>query len=264
MIHIKRPEYDADKAPLVLWDNLLLGATVTASTEATDSEVENLLTDSTFDFWKPETTSGTVTATFASTTTASAVGIAAHNLGSLGATIAIRKGTTTLFTVTPTDDTPMLILFSSNTFGASSTTRFSIEITGASSAFSIGNLFFGVPLVFETGILGGYTPLWMAETIELLQNTSLGGQFFQNRIIRKSADTSVNLNILDRAFIEGATFQGFRNHYNSGKTFFWAAGPSVFEEDVAYARRSSSEMKPTFQDNGIFYNVGLDLEAYVG
>lgn len=261
MIYIERTEVELDKAPFVLWDNIFLNGAVAASTEATDAEVENALTDSTFDYWQPTTTSGTVTLTLAGT--ASVLGIAAHDLGTQGATIDVKADGVSVLdsTVSPTDDTPILILFDSTT----STTNWSVEITGASAAFSIGNLFLGVPLIFETGVVPSYTPLYMAENIELLQNRSLGGQFFQNRVIRKSAETSINLNILDRSFVEGANFQNFRDHYNSGKTFFWSAGPSVFEKDVAYCRRTSGgELKPTFSNNGIFYKVGMQLEAYVG
>lgn len=261
MIYIERTEVATDKAPLVLWDNIFLDGTVAASTEATDAPVENALTDSTWDYWQPTTTSGTVTLTLAGT--ASALGIAAHDLGSKGATINVKADGVSVLdsTVSPADDKPILILFDSTT----STTNWSVEITGASAAFSIGNMMLGVPLVFESGVVPAYTPIYMAENIELLQNQSLGGQFFQNRIIRKSAETSIQLNILERSFVEGTPFQNFRDYYNNGKTFYWAAGPSTFDDDVAFCRRTSGgELRPTFENNGIFYRVGLQLEAYVG
>jgi hypothetical protein len=261
MIYIERTEVALDKAPLVLWDNIFLDGTVAASTEATDAPVENALTDSTWDYWQPTTTSGTVTLTLAGT--ASALGIAAHDLGTQGATINVKADGVSVLdsTVSPADDTPILILFDSTT----SATNWSVEITGASAAFSIGNMVLGVPLVFESGVVPSYTPLYMADNVELLMNQSLGGQFFQNRVIRKSAETSIQLNILERSFIEGATFQNFRDYYNDGKTFYWAAGPSVFEKDVAFCRRTNGgELKPTFENTGIFYRVGLQLEAYIG
>jgi hypothetical protein len=259
MIYIERTEVASDAAPLVLFDNILLNGTVTATTEATNAEVENLLTDSTFDFWKPTTTSGTVSLSLGVSGTASALGIAGHDLGTQGATVTVKQGTTTLATVSPTDDSTIIILFAST-----SGTAFSVEITGATAAPYISNMILGVPLVFTTGIVPSYTPLWMAEEVELLQNESLGGQFFQNRVIRKSANTSVNLNILDRSFIEGAPFQNFRRHYNDGRTFYFAAGPSNFEEDGSFCRRSGDTLKPTFANAGIFYQVGMQLEAYIG
>jgi len=259
MIYIERTEVSLDQAPMVLFDNILLDGTVTATTEATNAEVENLLTDSTFDFWKPTTTSGTVSLTLGSAGTASALGISGHDLGTQGATVVIKHGTTTLATINPADDSTILVFFTST-----SSTTFSVEISGATAAPYISNMVLGVPLVFESGIVPSYTPLWMAEEVELLQNESLGGQFFQNRVIRKSANTSVNLNILDRAFVEGVNFQSFRRHFNDGKTFFFAAGPSLFEEDGSFCRRAGDTIKPTFSNNGIFYQVGMQLEAYIG
>jgi len=259
MIYIERTEVPLDKAPLVLFDNILLDGTVTATTSATDAPVANLLTDSTFDFWKPTTTSGTVSLSLGVAATASALGISGHDLGTQGATVVVKRGLTTLATINPTDDSTIIILFASG-----SDTAYSVEISGATAAPYISNLFLGVPLVFESGIIPSYTPLWMAEEVELLMNESLGGQFFQNRIIRKSANTAVNLNILDRSFIEGATFQSFRRHYNDGRTFFFAAGPSNFEDDGSFCRRSGDTLKPTFANDGIFYQVGMQLEAYIG
>ena len=259
MIYIERTEVPLDGAPLVLFDNILLDGTVTATTEAVDAEVDNLLTDSTFDFWKPTTTSGTVSLSLGVAATASALGIAGHDLGTQGATVVVKRGVTTVATINPTDDSTIIILFASG-----SDTAYSVEISGATAAPYISNLFLGVPLVFESGIIPAYTPLWMAEEVELLMNESLGGQFFQNRVIRKSANTSVNLNILDRTFVEGTGFQGFRRHYNDGRTFFFAAGPSNFEDDGSFCRRSGDTLKPTFANDGIFYQVGMQLEAYIG
>ena len=259
MIYIERTGVSTDAAPLVLYDNILLDGTVTATTEATDAEVGNLLTDSTFDFWKPTTTSGTISLALGTTATASALGISGHDLGTQGATVVIKRGVTTLATINPTDDSTIIALFASGT-----DTAYSVEISGATAAPYISNLFLGVPLVFESGIIPSYTPLWMAEDVELLMNESLGGQFFQNRVIRKSANTNVNLNILDRTFIEGVDFQAFRRHFNDGRTFFFAAGPSAFEDDGSFCRRSGDTLKPTFTNDGIFYQVGMNLEAFVG
>jgi hypothetical protein len=259
MIYIERTQVQLDEAPLVLFDNILLDGTVTATTEAANAEVENLLTDSTFDFWKPTTTSGTVSLSLGSSATASALGISGHDLGTQGATVTVKRGATTVATVSPTDNSTILILFASG-----SSTSYSVQITGATAAPYISNMVLGVPLVFATGIVPSYTPLWMAEDVELLQNESLGGQFFQNRVIRKSANTAVNLNILDRDFIEADPFQNFRRHFNDGRTFFFAAGPSTFENDISFCRRSGETLKPTFANAGIFYQVAMQLEAYIG
>lgn len=262
-VYIERTAVGADNAPHFLWDNVFLDGTVTASTEATNGEVENALEDSTWDFWTPTASTANINLSLSSSATVSALAIASHNLGSKNATISLdeSEGTSSqLFSISPTDDSPVLVLFDSTTAN-----DFTFYIDSADAACSIGNIFLGDPLVLTDGILPGYTPLWMSENIELLESMSVSGQFFQNRIIKRSAQTNLNLNILDRATVEGADFQNFRTHYNDAKTFFFAAGPSEFEDDISYCRRlPNAEMKPSFQQNGIFYNVGLGLEAFVG
>lgn len=262
-VYIERTEVGADKAPYFLWDNIFLDGTVTASSEATNGEVENALGDSTWDYWTPTGSTANINLSLSGSATVSALGIASHNLGTQNATISLdeSEGTSSqLFSISPTDDSPILVLFDSTTAN-----DFTFYIDSADSACSIGNIFLGDPLVIDNGILPGYTPLWMADNIELLESMSLSGQFFQNRIIKRSAQTNLSLNILDRSTVEGADFQNFRTHYNDAKTFFFAAGPSVFEDDISYCRRvSGAEIKPSFQQNGIFYNVQLGLEAFVG
>jgi len=262
-VYIERTGVDQDSAPHLLWDNELLSATLTPSTEATNGDVENLLEDSTWDFWTLTAATGTLGVSFSGNTTLSAIGIASHNLGSQNATISLDETSGTpaqLFEISPVDDSTILVLFDSTT-----SNNFTFRITAADNPVSIGSMFLGQPLIVDTGILAGYTPLWMADETELLESMSLSGQFFQNRVVKRSASTDVNFNILERSFVEGAAFQGFRSHFNDGKTFYFAAGPSVFEDDVSYCRRTvGSTIRPSFPQSGSFYSVSLGLEAFVG
>jgi hypothetical protein len=107
-------------------------------------------------------------------------------------------------------------------------------------------------------------PLWQSQKVELLQSVSLGGQFLGNRVNRRGGEGSIILNILERSFIEGTSFQSFKTHYDNGKAFFFASSPADYDEDLAYVWRSPRQtMRPTFVDNGIFYQVNMSLEAYV-
>lgn len=259
-IKIDRTEVNADKAPHFLWDNFLLDGTVTATSETDGGEVENALEDSTWDFWVPQFNNADISVSFSSPKTVNALGIASHDLGTIGADIRVTDTSTIQGQVSPTDDSTILLLFDEFT-----ATDMDIRIRNATNVASIGNIMLGYVTVFENGIVPSYTPLWMSENIELLENMSLSGQFFQNRVVKKSATTNVNLNILERSTVEGTEFQNFREHYNNGKSFYFAAGPSVFENDVSYCRRTNgAEMKPTFSQNGIFYDVSLGLEAFIG
>lgn len=263
-ITIDRTEVSTDKSPLVLWDNLFEDGTLAASTEATDGDKENAIDGNTYDFWTPTALPATISVTLGSSTPASYVGIAAHDLFTNGCTVSVEYdsggGTwVELASVTPTDDKTLMIAFDET-----SATDFRLYISG-STIPSIGVIFLGTALRFDSGILPQYTPITYAENIELLNSQTITGQFITNRVNRRGASTSLSLNILERSFVEATPFQNFRTHYNDGKPFFFASNPSELDFDVAYCwRQGGGEIQPTFQDNGIFYRTGLSLEAYIG
>lgn len=260
---IDRTEVSTDKSPVILWDNLFTQGTLSASSEATDGEKENATDENTFDYWTPSSLPANLTVTLGSATTAAYAGIAAHNLGTNGNTLSVEYNDgvdwVELASITPSDDTTIMLAFDET-----SSDQFRFYISGG-TAPSIGVAFIGDGLRFDSGILPGYTPLYMSDNVELLKSQSLDGQFITNRVNRRGANSSFDLNILERSFVEGATFQNFRKHYNDGKTFFFASNPSELEDDVAYCwRQDGGEIKPTFANDGIFYNTRLSLEAYIG
>jgi hypothetical protein len=127
---------------------------------------------------------------------------------------------------------------------------------------NIGIAMAGARLSFPAGVKPPYTPLWMAQTYQLLTSTTVGGQFLGNRVIRQGGSTQINLVAVSRSFGE-TTLTGFRTHYNLGKAFVFAAGPSVFTNDVGYCwRKENSLLAPTFDNNGIWMSVGMDVYAY--
>jgi hypothetical protein len=58
-VFIEGTEVDNDSLPMVLFENFFSTGTVTASTEATGFDASNAYEESTFDFWKPATTTAT-------------------------------------------------------------------------------------------------------------------------------------------------------------------------------------------------------------
>jgi hypothetical protein len=261
-IVIDRTEVDSDRSPIVLWDNLFSQGTLAASTESTDGEKENAVDGTTYDFWTPTALPATLSVTLGSGAPASYVGIAAHDLFTGGCTVAVEYysgGWVELATVTPTDNKTLIIAFAETT-----ATQFRLYITGTTPP-SIGVAFIGDVVRFDTGILPAYTPIAYSDEIELLNSQTMNGQFITNRVNMVGAKTNVNLNILDRTFVEGSDFQSFRNYYNLGNPFFFASNPSELDFDVAYCwRQKGGEIKPTFSNNGIFYTTSMSLEAYVG
>ena len=263
-MYIERTEVDSDKAPVILWDNILEDGTITATSEDTNGEVENAIDGNTYDYWKPTAVTARIDLSLAAPKSASYLGIAAHTLGTSSARINVQYDSGGGFTnawsgaIAPSDDKTIIVAFDQQTAA-------DWRIVVLDNVAQIGVAFLGDGIQFESGILPAYTPLYMAEEVELLTSQTLNGQFVTNRVNRKGAKGNFGLNILERSFVEGTDFQNFRRHYNDGKPFFFASNPSELVDDVSYCwRQDGGEIRPTFESDGIFYKTQLILEAYIG
>lgn len=261
-MYFERAIINEDKAPFVLWDNILQDTTVNTTSQTEGGDGKNTLDNNTYDFWTPVSLPATITFTLPESRGASYLGVASHNLHSKGCDIYLGyyNGTSWVNAASPTieDDNSLIVAFP-----YIEAAQWRLHISG-SEAPSIGVVFLGTPLLFKTGILPGYTPIYMGENIDLYNSTSLNGQFIGNSVERRGYESSFQLNILDRDFVEGQSFQSFRRHYNDGGTFFFASDPDGHREDVAYCRRQEGgEIKPSLPNDGIFYSVSMSLEGFI-
>jgi hypothetical protein len=146
--------------------------------------------------------------------------------------------------------------------GSSPSAYFKISAASTDNQPNIGVAMLGERFTFPAGVRAPYTPVWLSQTYDLLTSTTMGGQFLGNRILRKGAMTAINLVSFERAFAE-SNLLPFREHYNLGKAFVWAAGPSIFTKDVGYVwRTENSVMAPTFDENGSWMSVSMEVNAY--
>jgi len=268
MIYVNGTPTDNATLPMVLWDNYLSysTSTVTASTSTTDGPVANCYTETTYDYWQATALPAYVQidlGTGYATKLVNSVALIGHTIGSSGATVQLQSSpngttwTTVSTVITPTDDTPILAIFADT-----SARYWRVYITGTTIPV-VGIVILGDRFVFPGGVMPSYTPIWQAQTVQLLQSKSLGGQFMGNRVLRQGADTSISLVAFSRAFAE-ADLQPFKAWYNGGHGFVWASGPSTFTKDIGYCwRKPNAEMKPTFTETGSWVRVTMEVEAYV-
>lgn len=252
-----------DSLPTVLFQSVFDSGILSASTEATGYPKENILDESTAKSWKPTARPATISVDCGSTTTVDAFAVIAHNLWTCGCSVVFQTSTDGITytnaapSVTPTDNTTILQLFTPITFR-----YFRVRITGGTANPNIGRILLGSRLTFPAGVKAPYTPIWASQQYELLTSTTLGGQFLGNRVLRQGGRTVINLVSFERTFAE-SNLTSFREHYNSGKAFVWAAGPSIFDKDVGYVwRTEGSTMSPTFDENGSWMSVAMEVNAY--
>jgi hypothetical protein len=260
-IRIETALTSLDSLPTILFNNLFLSGTLSASSEAAGFPKENAISENTNKAWKPTSLPATLSVDLGTSRLINSFAIVAHECGSKGNTVTLQSSTnnstwTTRCTVTPTDDTTILGLF--NTVLAR---YWRIQISNG-TAPAIGVAMIGSRFNLPAGVKPPYTPVWLSQTYELLTANTMGGQFLGNKINRKGGMTSINLVSVERGFAEG-TLLPFREHYNLGKAFVWASGPSIFTKDVGYVwRTNDSVMAPTFDENGSWMSVSMEVNAY--
>jgi hypothetical protein len=252
---------ETDRLPTILWNNLLLGKTLTASTEAVNYPKENIRTENTVKSWRPTALPATLSVDLTASTAVDSFALVGHDCGTKGNTIELQSSPnnsiwTTRCTVVPTDNTTILGLFAS--FSAR---YWRINISGG-TAPTISVFMLSQRFNMPAGVKPPYTPVWLAQDFDLLTGMTMGGQFLGNRVLRKGGRTAISLVALETNFVS-TTLQPFREHYNSGKAFVFASSPSVFAKDVGYVWRTEGNvMSPSFDDNGNWMSVAMEVYSY--
>jgi hypothetical protein len=208
-------------------------ATPTATSTATGADVAWLVDGETWSVWEGGSTSQTVTLTFSSAATSYAA-IAAHNLGSTGATVSCAAGGVTVGSISPDDDGAIVFLF-----GSTTVTTVAFTISGGSAAPQIAVAQAGE--VLEMPQLSVFTGLPISESkqVRYRHQQSIRGDVLGRAV--EGADLRFDLTVQNlpetfRAASGDVTWKGFINHVDNTGPFFIAAKPSSYPDDVAYAR----------------------------
>jgi len=208
-------------------------ATPLASSTAAGADVNWLVDGETWSVWEGGSTTQVVVLTFASAATSYAA-IAAHNLGSTGATIACQAGFVTVGSISPDDDGPIVFLF-----GSTTVTTVAFTISGGSAAPQIAVAQAGE--VLEMPRLSVFTGLPISESkqVRYRHQQSIRGDVLGRAV--EGADLRFDLTVQNlpetfRAAAGDVTWKGFINHVDNTGPFFIAAKPSSYPDDVAYAR----------------------------
>lgn len=245
----------------VLYQNILDEGTVTVSSETADGAGLNAVEDTTFDFWTGGAAYSSITIDMGVSTECDCIGVAAHTIGTVGANIGVSYSndditySNTGFYESPlTDETIMGI------FPAVSARYWRVWISNGPA--SVGVIKLGKRLVMPCGVLSGYTAINHANVVELMTNTSVKGQFLGARINRVGAATNINFGLVDTDFVDN-NMAMFEDHFNSGRTFFYAGSPSEWPDDYGYCWRSSGELNPSYEEGGKLAQVAMDVSVYV-
>ena len=249
--------------PTLLIENILTEGDLTVSSETSDGAGLNALSDTTFDFWTPSATNARLDVDMGEAVTCDAVGIAAHTLGTDGASFRVRSSNTGFTDLTtridhsPLTDDTIIGLFQSV---SARYWRFQIYNGPA----SIGVVKIGKRVIVPTGVLLGHVGANHGERIELLSNDSINGQFLGTRVIRRSAEINIDFGLVSKEFVENDLAM-FEYNYNQGRTFFYAGSPANLPNDIGYCKRpsASQELRPNYE-GGDLMQLDFEAQVYVG
>lgn len=262
MIYIARNTPDTEK-PTLLMDNVFTKGTIAGSGGGDGSTSRlNAINDTTFDYWISTSATSTIVVDAGSAQPCSAVGIAAHTLGTAGATVQVESSTnltdwTTRLTFSPLTDITII-----GVFPEVSAQYWRLRVTNGPA--SIGVIKLGKRIIVPSGVSLGHVATNHGERVELLSNDSIDGQFLGTRVIRRSGEIDLDFGLVDRSFIDN-DFAVFEMMYNEGRAFFYAGGPSVLPRDYGYCKRPATgqEIRPAF-DGGDLMSLSFGAQIYVG
>jgi hypothetical protein len=218
---------------IIAYANLLRnsGITITASTEATGYEKENIYDWLTFDYWKPTAVPAYLTVDFGSAVAVDYFGLAAHDLADNSADIVLQYSTDDFsadindaFTaVTPSDNAPIL-----KTFTSVSKRYWRIKLTGGIS--SLGVAAFGARLDVDTVLPVGYRPMTQGQSNRILTSESDGGQFLGRSVLSQAIKGAIQLDYLTKSWVR-TNWPTLRDHIEQ-YPFFYLGEPDNYPDEV--------------------------------
>jgi len=243
--------------------NWLAGGTAAASTTAFGFDADAPLNTLTYEFWKPTAYPATWTYSHGSTVTIDLdyCFIAAHNLGTSGASITIQYDSTgggvwvdlTASTLI-TDDSPIFVIFPP---GSPEILR--VQIDSYTDAPQIGVIKFGASMQMERPLYGGHAPISLARQTILRSNYSETGENLGRTKQRTYLATSYAWQHLTAAWVR-STWRTFQLAAES-EPFCIAWRPGTFTEDAVGFAQIDEVPIPTNMGIRDLMSVSMSVRA---
>jgi len=213
--------------------------TVTASTAAAGFAGDNANNELTWTAWQPTAVPATWQLSFTSTDV-SYCGIAAHDIGSTGGTVAVQEwdgaAWANLDSHTPTDDSPIVFCFDTRT-----TDRIRIRVTNAIP--TIGVIWFGPILELPRKAQWiGSLPFNEAVNSVYTENVSDGGHVLERFATRKAGVCAMEVQHVSETWA-AAKIPALQAHM-SALPIFMADRPSAYPKSVVFGSQQDPLTAP--------------------
>lgn len=209
--------------------------------------------------------SGTVTEDFffASASKINAIGVAAHNLSSAGASIQFDLSTTNPYAssafdvaVTPTTNAPLLFLFDD----VDDILSMRMTISGGSNR-EVGVVYAGEAMIMQRALYGGHSPINLSSITDYRNAISSTGNFLGRKVRRKGQQSSFSWNNLTEDWYR-ETFQPFVTSAKT-KPFFIKWRPDYQSDEVAFGY-TTGDISPSNQGGSTtrMLSVNMNMRAH--
>jgi len=215
--------------PIFLYENKLIGATLSASETAAGYDVNNLADYRTYTRWKANSSgTKTITITLGSSLPATGIGIVGHNLN--GGSISITADGAPALTTTNINSNYAQFFYFTQKTG----TVWVITIVHPTLTPEIGVIFLSEYLLMEQTPETPYSPF--KEKSEFNSEISKAGHLLGNNFRFSRGNISARFDNLTRSFVNNNVKPFWLNHLSQGKPFFFAWDKVNAPNDVFYVR----------------------------
>lgn len=238
------------------YDSTLVNGSASATSD--DLGSSNLLTPSTYDKWRPiDNASATLTG---GSQQCNYVGIAAHNLGTLGTNLKVEVADggspTTIYDQLVTSDKAFTIRFTASTYCC-----VTLTLSGATgpTTTEIGVVFLGLELEMMRPIYTGVKPSVLSADDKMTPQMTDGGQFVGKQIVRQGFETSADFQHLTYEWYE-SEFQPFVEHAKT-RPYFWAWNLLEHPNDIIYGW-TNQNISPTLMGIRNWLEVSFEIKGH--
>lgn len=228
---------------------------VIASSQAAGSPAEDAVNIFTNEYWRPETLPATWTVDAGTGVDTDYIGIAAHTLGTSGATVAMQYSTdgstwTTLYSLTPADNAPIMLIYETLT-----ARYWRLSVTG-STAPRIGVVYIGQMLQMQRPIYGGHSPITLNRSTVIYNQMTEAGQFTARSITRQGNGASYAWKNLTAGWYR----QYFDPFVKAARRvpFFIAWRPITFPTEVGFVW-TNADIRPSNMGIRDLMEVSMDV-----
>lgn len=240
------------------YDNFVPESTVTGTSEVAGFPSDAVQRQTTWERWQPASMPATITFDAGATRDANYLGIAAHTLGSSGATIKFEysldgSAWVEIESVQFSSDKTFMLLFEQT-----QAQHWRLTVSGATAPV-VGVIYIGKTLDMARPIYGGHSPITLSRQTVVRPTESEKGQWLGRSVIRYGLQTSYNWSNLKALwyrqyfdpFVESARF----------RPFFIAWRPADYPQEVAFGW-TSDDIQPSNSGTRDLMDVSISVSAY--